>query len=81
RPAVRIQADTKALASYGIGLDTLRTVPGQCPVRGRVRRPALHLKRGAIDADRMRLPACVRQEWPAGGGPGRNTRRGGGGRG
>ena len=25
RPAVRIQADTKALASYGIGLDTLRT--------------------------------------------------------
>ena len=24
RPAVRIQADTKALASYGIGLDTLR---------------------------------------------------------
>jgi multidrug efflux pump len=26
RPAVRIQADTRALASYGIGLDTLRTV-------------------------------------------------------
>jgi multidrug efflux pump len=26
RPAVRIQADTQALASYGIGLDTLRTV-------------------------------------------------------
>ncbi|AVS76467.1 efflux RND transporter permease subunit, partial [Paracidovorax cattleyae] len=25
RPAVRIQADTKALASYGIGLDTLRS--------------------------------------------------------
>lgn len=25
RPAMRIQADTKALASYGIGLDTLRT--------------------------------------------------------
>ncbi|WP_092940014.1 efflux RND transporter permease subunit [Paracidovorax wautersii] len=25
RPAVRIQADTKALASYGLGLDTLRT--------------------------------------------------------
>ena len=25
RPAVRIQADTQALASYGIGLDTLRT--------------------------------------------------------
>ncbi|RZI63900.1 MAG: multidrug transporter subunit MdtC, partial [Variovorax sp.] len=25
RPAVRIQADTKALAAYGIGLDTLRT--------------------------------------------------------
>ncbi|MBU0890797.1 MAG: efflux RND transporter permease subunit [Gammaproteobacteria bacterium] len=25
RPAIRIQADTKALASYGIGLDTLRT--------------------------------------------------------
>ncbi len=25
RPAVRIQADSKALASYGIGLDTLRT--------------------------------------------------------
>ena len=25
RPAVRIQADTRALASYGIGLDTLRT--------------------------------------------------------
>ncbi|HSV59875.1 MAG TPA: efflux RND transporter permease subunit [Variovorax sp.] len=25
RPAVRIQADTKALASYGIGLDVLRT--------------------------------------------------------
>src|ERR1041384_1502033 len=26
RPAVRIQADTQALASYGIGLDTRRTV-------------------------------------------------------
>ena len=26
RPAVRIQADTNALASYGLGLDTLRTV-------------------------------------------------------
>jgi len=26
RPAVRIQADTQSLASYGIGLDTLRTV-------------------------------------------------------
>ncbi|MFC6283716.1 MULTISPECIES: efflux RND transporter permease subunit [Polaromonas] len=25
RPAVRIQADTRALASYGLGLDTLRT--------------------------------------------------------
>ena len=25
RPAVRIQADTRALASYGIGMDTLRT--------------------------------------------------------
>src|SRR3989338_4932768 len=25
RPAVRIQADTKALASYGLGLDSLRT--------------------------------------------------------
>ena len=25
RPAVRIQADTQALASYGIGMDTLRT--------------------------------------------------------
>ena len=25
RPAVRIQADTQALASYGLGLDTLRT--------------------------------------------------------
>jgi multidrug efflux pump len=25
RPAIRIQADTQALASYGIGLDTLRT--------------------------------------------------------
>src|SRR5205085_8108752 len=25
RPAVRIQADTQALASYGIGLDTLRS--------------------------------------------------------
>src|SRR6476619_2368608 len=25
RPAVRIQADTEALASYGLGLDTLRT--------------------------------------------------------
>src|SRR4051812_22096032 len=25
RPAVRIQADTQALASYGIGIDTLRT--------------------------------------------------------
>src|SRR3990167_9374333 len=25
RPAVRIQADTKELASYGLGLDTLRT--------------------------------------------------------
>ncbi|MES2686688.1 MAG: efflux RND transporter permease subunit [Pseudomonadota bacterium] len=26
RPAVRIQADTRALASYGLGLDSLRTV-------------------------------------------------------
>ncbi|NML59660.1 multidrug transporter subunit MdtC [Massilia sp. RP-1-19] len=28
RPAVRIQADTAALASYGLGLDTLRTAIG-----------------------------------------------------
>ncbi len=28
RPAVRIQADTQALASYGLGLDTLRTAIG-----------------------------------------------------
>ncbi|MGZ5892439.1 MAG: efflux RND transporter permease subunit [Caldimonas sp.] len=28
RPAVRIQADTQALASYGIGIDTLRTAIG-----------------------------------------------------
>ncbi|MCW2905126.1 MAG: acriflavin resistance protein [Streptosporangiaceae bacterium] len=28
RPAVRIQADTQALASYGVGIDTLRTAIG-----------------------------------------------------
>ena len=46
RPAVRIQADTQALASYGIGLDTLRTAitRGQRQQRqGQLRRPDARL--------------------------------------
>ncbi len=34
RPAVRIQANQKALAAYGMSLDTLRTVIGQANVNG-----------------------------------------------
>ena len=34
RPAVRIQANTKALAAYGLSLDSLRTVIGQANVNG-----------------------------------------------
>jgi len=34
RPAVRIQADTRALASYGLGLDSLRTAIAAANVNG-----------------------------------------------
>jgi multidrug efflux pump len=34
RPAVRIQADTQAMAAYGIGLDTLRTAIGNANANG-----------------------------------------------
>jgi multidrug efflux pump len=34
RPAIRIQANTKALASYGMSMDTLRTTIGQANANG-----------------------------------------------
>ena len=62
RPAVRIQADTQALASYGIGLDTLRTRDrgGQRQQRqGQLRRAQarLHDQRQRPAAHGRRLPA------------------------
>ena len=73
RPAVRIQADTQALSSYGIGLDTLRSAitAGQLQQRqGQLRRPEALLhdqrQRPAADGRRLQEPDRRLQERRAG---------------
>ena len=62
RPAVRIQANTQALAAYGIGLDTLRTAISDAnanSAKGSFDGPkrSLHDQRQRPAAHRRRLPA------------------------
>ncbi len=83
RPAVRIQADTQALASYGIGLDTLRTAITSANANSAKGSfdgptPRLHDQRERPAADGRRLPQPDRrlQERRAGAPVERRPRRG-----
>ena len=81
RPAVRIQVNTRALASYGLTLETLRTAIGAANANGAkgsfdgpTRAYAINANDQLLTADRLRQPDHRLQERRAGPAEGRRPR-------